>query len=157
MPYLIPIFIIFFICSLAESNRVPFDLPESESELIGGFHTEYSGFRWAVIMLSEYGMMLLLSLVAVVLFFGSWNTPLPNIAGVPLASWTSGSPGTVAANLWGIFWLLLKTVFLIFIQIVIRFTYPRLRVDQLMKLSWKYLTPAALISIFVCAAWRILL
>jgi NADH-quinone oxidoreductase subunit H len=154
MPVLIILFIVFFICSLAESNRVPFDLPESESELIGGFHTEYSGFRWAIVMLSEYGMMLLLSLVSVVLFLGSWNTLLPNLPGIPLGDWTTGEWGTWSVHFWGIFWLMIKTLLLIFIQIVIRFTYPRLRVDQLMSLSWKYLTPLALVSIFVIAGWK---
>ncbi|MEO1257067.1 MAG: complex I subunit 1 family protein, partial [Bacteroidota bacterium] len=78
-PILIIPFIIFFISGLAESNRTPFDLPESESELIGGYHTEYSGFRWGIFMLSEYGMMLLLSIVGTILFFGSWNSPLPDL------------------------------------------------------------------------------
>ena len=73
-PVLIPPFIIFFISGLAESNRTPFDLPESESELIGGYHTEYSGFRWGIFMLSEYGMMLLLAILGAILFFGGWNT-----------------------------------------------------------------------------------
>ena len=85
MPLLAGAWIIFFIASLAECNRAPFDLPEAESELVAGFQTEYSGFRWAVIMLAEYGMMLLVSILGAVLFFGSWNTPLPNIASVKLA------------------------------------------------------------------------
>ena len=79
MPLLAGAWIIFFIASLAECNRAPFDLPEAESEIVAGFQTEYSGFRWAVIMLAEYGMMLLVSILGAVLFFGSWNTPLPNI------------------------------------------------------------------------------
>jgi NADH-quinone oxidoreductase subunit H len=157
MPILLFVFAIFFICSLAESNRVPFDLPESESELIGGFHTEYSGFRWAIIMLSEYGMMLLLSLLSVILFFGSWNSPLPDVGGLTFGTWTSGFGHPLWSNFWGIFWLVGKTLVLIFVQIVIRFTYPRLRVDQLMNLSWKYLTPLALLLIFVCAAWKMIL
>src|SRR5690606_38262071 len=79
MPLLFLAWIIFFIASLAESNRAPFDLPIAESELVSGYHTEYSGFRWASIMLSEYAMMLLVSVLGAVLFFGSWSTPLPNI------------------------------------------------------------------------------
>lgn len=154
MPFLIIAFLIFFIASLAEANRAPFDLPEAESELVGGFHTEYSGFRWALIMLSEYGMMLLVAFLGSILFLGSWNTPLPNIGSLELAVWTSGVPGSLAANLWGGFWLISKTMGIVFLQMLVRWTYPRLRVDQLMSLCWKYLTPAALILILLCGVWR---
>ena len=157
MPILFVAFVIFFIASLAECNRAPFDLPEAESELVAGFQTEYSGFRWAVIMLSEYGMMLLVSILGAVLFFGSWNTPLPNIAAVRLAEWTSGTPGTWTATLWGIFWLIGKALLLVMAQMWVRWTYPRLRVDQLMNVSWKYLTPLALVLVLICGFWKILL
>ena len=140
-PVLVIPFVIFFISSLAESNRTPFDLPEAESELIGGFHTEYSGFRWGVFMLTEYGMMLLLSILAVVLFFGGWNSPVNGIA----------SSGWV----WGSMWLLGKSLILIFIQMWIRWTLPRLRVDQLMTLSWKYLTPIAILMLFICGILKL--
>lgn len=156
-PILIPVFLIFFICSLAESNRAPFDLPEAESELIGGFHTEYSGFRWSLFFLAEYGMMLLLCFLATILFLGSWTSPLPNIGKLALADWTNGSLGSTAAFVWGAFWLISKTLFLIFIQMWIRWTYPRLRVDQLMTLCWKYLTPAAIILLFLSSLWRMLM
>ncbi len=155
MPLLAAAWVIFFISSLAECNRAPFDLPEAESELVAGFQTEYSGFRWAVIMLAEYGMMLLVSILGVVLFFGSWNTPLPNIGSIELATWTSGIPGTAASILWGIFWLVGKSWLLISLQMWVRWTYPRLRVDQLMILSWKYLTPLALGLIILCGAWKV--
>lgn len=156
MPLLFPVWIIFFIASLAECNRAPFDLPEAESELIAGFQTEYSGFRWALIMLAEYGMMLLVSILGAVLFFGSWNTPLPNIASLRLSEWTSGVPGSLASTLWGIFWLLGKSLFFVAVQMWVRWTYPRLRVDQLMNLSWKYLTPLALAFVIVCGFWKII-
>lgn len=156
-PFLMVVFLIFLIASLAECNRAPFDLPEAESELIGGFHTEYSGFRWSIIMLSEYGMMLLVSFLASILFLGSWNSPLPNIGSLELATYTNGYPGTIAGHLWGAFWLISKTLFLVLIQMWVRWTYPRLRVDQLMTLSWKYLTPASIILIFVCSVWRLLM
>lgn len=156
MPLLAGAWVIFFIASLAECNRAPFDLPEAESELVAGFQTEYSGFRWAVIMLAEYGMMLLVSILGAVLFFGSWNTPLPNIASLKLATWTSGAPGTVASTLWGIFWLVSKSWFLVSLQMWVRWTYPRLRVDQLMNLSWKYLTPLALGLVILCGIWKII-
>jgi NADH-quinone oxidoreductase subunit H len=147
-PVLLIPFILFFISGLAESNRTPFDLPEAESELIGGYHTEYSGFRWGIFMLSEYGMMLLLSILGVVLFFGGWNSPLINIGSFKLYEMTSGA-------IWGSFWLLSKALVLIFIQMWIRWTLPRLRVDQLMSLSWKYLTPIAILMLFVCALWKL--
>ena len=149
-PFLWLVFIVFFISGLAEANRAPFDLPESESELVGGYHTEYSGFRWGIFMLGEYGMMLLVSFLAAILFFGGWNTPFPNIGTVTLADWTSGP-------VWGAFWLISKAMFFIFVQMWIRWTFPRLRVDQLMSLSWKYLTPAALILVFICGIWRLLM
>lgn len=146
-PLLIFSFVIFFISGLAESNRTPFDLPESESELIGGYHTEYSGFRWGIFMLSEYGMMLLLSILGSILFFGGWNSPLPNIGGLKLYELTSGM-------VLGTFWLLAKALVLIFVQMWLRWTLPRLRVDQLMSLSWKYLTPISLLMLFICAVWK---
>ncbi|SNS82320.1 NADH dehydrogenase subunit H [Ekhidna lutea] len=139
-PVLIIPFFIFFISGLAESNRTPFDLPESESELIGGYHTEYSGFRWGIFMLSEYGMMLLLSILASILFFGGWNSPMEKIANGPI---------------WSTFWLLSKSLLLIFVQMWVRWTLPRLRVDQLMSLSWKYLTPISIVMLFVCALWKL--
>lgn len=139
-PILLISLIVFFIAGLAESNRTPFDLPESESELIGGYHTEYSGFRWGIFMLAEYGMMLLLSLLGAILFFGGWNSPVEGIAQGPL---------------WGTFWLLLKAIVFIFIQMWIRWTLPRLRVDQLMGLSWKYLTPIAIVMLFISALWKL--
>jgi len=154
-PLLIPAFLIFFISALAESNRAPFDLPEAESELVGGFQTEYSGFRWAVVMLSEYAMMLLASFLAVVLFFGAWNSPLPNIGSLSLWDWTMGRPGSLASYLWGAFWMCSKAFALIFIMVWVRFTFPRLRLDQLTSLSWKYLTPAAIVIVFVAAFWRL--
>jgi NADH-quinone oxidoreductase subunit H len=146
MPVLFLVWIAYFICSLAESNRAPFDLPEAESELVAGFQTEYSGFPWAIIMLAEYGMMLLTSLLGAILFFGSWNSPLPGTAG----EFTSGP-------VWGIGWLVLKTLTLVAIQIWVRWTFPRLRINQMISLSWKYLTPGILICLFIVALWKLIL
>lgn len=146
-PVLVIPFIVFFISGLAESNRTPFDLPESESELIGGYHTEYSGFRWGIFMLSEYAMMLLASILGAVLFLGSWNSPFPNMGTFPLGDYTSGAA-------FGTIWLLGKASVLIFIQMWARWTFPRLRVDQLMAMSWKYLTPTVLIMFFICGLWK---
>jgi NADH-quinone oxidoreductase subunit H len=156
MPVLFLAWVVFFIASLAECNRAPFDLPEAESELVAGFQTEYTGFRWAVIMLAEYGMMLLVSILGAVLFFGSWNSPLPNIAGFKMAEWTSGQPGTVASTLWGTFWLLSKATLFVMMQMWVRWTFPRLRVDQLMNLSWKYLTPASLVIVVIVGLWKLI-
>ncbi len=156
MPFMFLVWIIFFIASLAECNRAPFDLPEAESEIVAGFHTEYSGARFLVIMLGEYGMMLLVSILGAVLFFGSWATPLPNIGSLRLAEWTSGELNTGASTLWGIFWMVGKTFFFVALQMWIRWTYPRLRVDQLMAVSWKYLTPFALALVILCGFWKVI-
>ena len=155
VPTLFFAYIIFFIASLAECNRAPFDLPEAESELVSGFMTEYSGFRWSMIMLAEYGMMLLVSFLGAILFLGGWNTPLPNIGPVALADWTSGTQGTWSAHAWGIGWLVLKALIAVCVQMWVRWTYPRLRMDQLMTLGWKYLTPIALFLLLVSAIWRL--
>jgi NADH-quinone oxidoreductase subunit H len=156
-PLLIPGLLIFFIVTLAESNRAPFDIPEAESELIAGFQTEYSGFRWSMIMLGEYAMMLLMGFLGSVLFLGSWNTPLPNMGSLELANWTSGVPGQLSGYLWGSFWLASKALFWVFVQLWVRWTYPRLRVDQLMFLCWKVLTPASLLTVLIAGIWRILM
>lgn len=150
-------FLIFFVASLAESNRAPFDIPEAESELVGGFHTEYSGFRWSMVMLAEYGMMLLVSFLGAILFLGGWNSFFPNIGPLKLADWTTGVPGTLAGHLWGAFWLIGKALILVLIQMWVRWTFPRLRLDQLMQLSWKFLTPTAIILVLLSAIWRLLM
>ncbi len=157
MPVLFFAWIIFFIASLAESNRAPFDLPEAESELVAGFQTEYGGFRWAIIMLAEYAMMLLVSFIGVILFWGSWNTPLPNIGPLRLADWTTGQMGAASSYIWGIGWLVTKTLAMIGLQIWVRWTFPRIRIDQLTSLSWKFLTPAALFLLVICALWKLLI
>ncbi len=149
-PHLMIAFVIYFIASLAESNRAPFDIPEAESELVSGFHTEYSGLRFALVFLAEYAMMFLVSMVSAILFLGAWNTPLPNIGSVPLAVWTTGTA-------WGMLWITLKTLTLVGIQMWIRWTLPRLRVDQLMNLCWKVLTPLAFICMLISGLWRIFL
>ena len=147
MPVFIPLWLVFFICSLAESNRAPFDLPEAESELVAGFHTEYSGFPWAVIMLAEYGMMLLTSILSVILFFGAWHSPLPDLGDVTLNAWTSGP-------VWGMCWLYGKSLFLVMMQIWVRWTFPRIRINQMLALSWKYLTPVSLFGLISVVVWR---
>jgi NADH-quinone oxidoreductase subunit H len=147
-PHLLIAFVIYFIASLAESNRAPFDIPEAESELVAGFHTEFTGIRFALVFLAEYSMMFLVSMIAVILFLGAWNTPLPNISGIKLATWTTNVP-------WGIFWVVIKTLALVGVQMWIRWTLPRLRVDQLMDLCWKVLTPLAFACMLISGVWRL--
>ena len=148
-PHLLVAFVIFFIASLAECNRAPFDIPEAESELVGGFHTEYGGLRFAFVFLAEYAMMFLVSMIGVTVFLGGWNTPLPNIGGLRLADWTTGV-------IWGFFWTLSKTLFFVGVQMWIRWTLPRLRADQLMTLCWKVLTPIGFLCLLISGLWRIL-
>jgi NADH-quinone oxidoreductase subunit H len=109
-PHLIVAFVIYFIASLAECNRAPFDIPEAESEIVAGFHVEYTGLRFAFIFLAEYSMMFLVCMIAVILFLGGWNTALPNVGPVRLADWTTG-------NIWGVFWIVSKAFLLVGIQI----------------------------------------
>ncbi len=147
-PHLLLAYVIFFIASLAECNRAPFDIPEAESELVGGFHTEYGGLHFAFIFLAEYAMMFLVAMLGAVVFLGGWNSPLPNIGTWKLADWTTG-------NVWGVFWTLSKTLLIVGVQIWIRWTLPRLRADQLMSLCWKVLTPLAFLCMAISGIWRI--
>lgn len=149
-PHLIIAYVIYFIASLAECNRAPFDIPEAESELIGGFHTEYTGLRFAFIFLAEYAMMFLVAMFGVTLFLGGWNTPLPNVGDFKLAEYTTGI-------YWGIFWVMGKSLLVVAAQMWIRWTLPRLRVDQLMSLCWKILTPLAFACLVISGLWKLLL
>jgi len=127
--------IIYLICATAETNRAPFDIPEAESELVAGFHTEYSGMRFAMFFLAEYSNMFIVAAVAATLFFGGWKSP-PLLGFLPV-------PGVV--------WFFLKVYVLIFVIIWVRWTFPRLRFDQLMNFSWKVMIPVSLIHLVVYA------
>ncbi|HEU4895788.1 MAG TPA: NADH-quinone oxidoreductase subunit NuoH [Acidimicrobiia bacterium] len=131
-------FAIFMIAIVAETNRAPFDLVEAEQEIVGGFHTEYSGMRFAMFFLAEYVNIFSMSAVAATLFLGGWNGP----------TWEGTLPAVVSAILPTV-WFLLKTYAIVFIFYWIRATLPRLRYDQLMALGWKRLIPAALTWIVV--------
>ncbi|MCH8319643.1 MAG: NADH-quinone oxidoreductase subunit NuoH [Acidobacteria bacterium] len=133
-------FVLFFICGLAETNRLPFDLPEAETELVGGFHTEYSGFRFSLFFLAEYANMIAVSAIGVVLFLGGWLRPFPSY------EW-----------LWfldlipGVVWFLGKVFLFLYVFIWVRGTLPRFRFDQLMQYGWKIFLPVALGNVIVTA------
>jgi NADH-quinone oxidoreductase subunit H len=139
-------FVILFIGGLAETNRAPFDMPEAEQELTGGFHTEYSGMRFALFFLAEYANMIVVSAVATTLFLGGWLRPFPNVEAL---SFLGHVPGWV--------WFFLKTFVFIYIFMWIRATLPRYRYDQLMRLGWKVLIPLGIANLVVTAILRVLL
>jgi NADH-quinone oxidoreductase subunit H len=130
-----PAFLIFMVAGIAETNRAPFDLPEAETELVAGFHTEYSGIRFAMFFLGEYIHVVVISAMAVTLFFGGWNGPT-----FDFLPW-----------LWPMIWFVVKTGVFVYLFIWLRATLPRLRYDRLMWLGWKRLIPASLIWILVTA------
>jgi NADH-quinone oxidoreductase subunit H len=137
-PFAFVAFIVYFIASLAEVNRTPFDIPEAESELVAGYHTEYTGMKFAIFFLAEYAAMFLVSGVAAALFLGGWNGILP---------WQI-LPGPVV--------FCLKALLLVFVQIWLRWTLPRLRVDQLMYMCWKVLLPLSFICLMGVAAQKLI-
>ena len=149
-PFMFIAFFIFFVSGLAETNRTPFDIPEAESELVAGWMTEYSGFRWAIFFLSEYANMLIVSIISSVLFLGGWLSPM-RIFNIFPQSWLFFD-GVV----WGIFWLFTKALFLVFVMMWFRWTFPRLRVDQLMHLCWKVFIPFALANLFFISIWELI-
>lgn len=138
-------FVIFFIAALAETNRSPFDLPEAESEIIAGYLTEYSGFKFALFFLAEYVATFAIICLAVILFLGGWNGP-------NLRPWWTDDPQALLIP--GFVWLFLKMFVLMGVMIWIRGTLPRLRVDQLMGFAWKFLLPLALLNVFVAGFYH---
>jgi len=135
-------FIIFLIAVYAETNRLPFDLSEAEQELVGGYHTEYSSMKFAMFFMAEYANMITAAALTVTLFFGGWDVPLINETS--LGIW-----GTVLSVLS----FILKMGFFLFLFIWVRWTFPRFRYDQLMKIGWKVMLPIALLNIFVTAGY----
>ncbi len=132
-------FLLFLFAAVAETNRAPFDLPEAETELVAGFHVEFSGMRWAFFFMAEYANILLMSAVITTLFFGGWH------------GWTI--PG--AEGLTSVFWFLLKTLTFVFLFFLFRATLPRFRYDQLMNFCWKILIPIGVVNLIVAAGLRI--
>lgn len=147
-PNMVIAFIIFFIASMMASNRGPFDILEAESEIVAGYHTEYSSVGFALFMLSEYLSMFILSILAVIIFLGGVNTPLPNTGFINFATLTTGV-------FWNVFWLILKAVVIVLAQIWLKWTLPRLRPDQVMLVCWKYLVPISLCNLILSMLWVI--
>jgi len=131
-------FVVYVISAVAETNRLPFDLPEAESELVAGWMTEYSGMRFAFFFLAEYANMILVSCIAAVLFLGGWHSPFPFTLLPENAAWIEG-----------VFWFTVKVYFFLFLFFWIRATLPRLRYDQLMRFGWKVMLPLALANVMI--------
>jgi len=186
-PFIFIAFILYYIASLASNKRAPFDLPESESELVAGFHTEYSGLRWSIFFMAEYGAMFIVGAIQAALFLGCWNSPLgaydpvymlvgydPVAAGQAYFSGAVGAANTFDSkaaamnaagggslnglglfviNAYGAFWMIAKAVVVIFVQIWIRWTLPRIRIDQVLYACIKVLLPMSLITLIGTAFW----
>ncbi|CAI8046884.1 NADH-quinone oxidoreductase subunit H [Geodia barretti] len=143
-PFTFIAFFVFFISSIAEVNRTPFDLPEAESELVAGFHTEYSGMRFALFFIAEYANMFAVSAIASTLFLGGWH-------GI-----VTRRDVARTITLGGLLGVVIKTLFLVFVMMWIRWTLPRLRVDQLMNLCWKYFIPISFFNILGVGIWGLI-
>jgi NADH-quinone oxidoreductase subunit H len=136
---LLPLFIVYFISGVAETNRAPFDVAEGESEIVAGFHVEYSGMTFAVFFLAEYANIIMICMLAALMFMGGWLSPF------------EGIPGLEAVFSWvpGLIWLLAKTAFFMFCFLWFRATFPRYRYDQIMRLGWKVFIPVTIVWILV--------
>jgi NADH-quinone oxidoreductase subunit H len=137
---LFPLFVVYLIAGVAETNRAPFDVAEGESEIVAGFHVEYSGMAFAVFFLAEYANMILIAALTTLMFLGGWLSPLPFLADIPLLGWLLGD---------GILWWLIKTGFVLFLFLWFRATFPRYRYDQIMRLGWKVFIPITIVWIVV--------
>lgn len=138
---LLPLFLVFWIAGIAETNRAPFDMAEGESEIVAGFHVEYSGIGFALFFLSEYASMILISTLISILFLGGWLSPFDGITFLDNIFYVV--PGFV--------WLLIKITFFLFVYLWVRATFPRYRYDQLMRLGWKVLIPVTIVWVIVTA------
>jgi NADH-quinone oxidoreductase subunit H len=141
IPLMIIGFIVVYLSTLAEVNRTPFDIPEAESELVSGYHTEYSGMKFAMFFLSEYANMFAVSAVVAALFFGGYQSPFGYLGNL------FNAPGLIPFEQF--FWFTAKGGFFVLVQMWLRWTLPRLRVDQLMSLCWKYLIPIAFVNLII--------
>ncbi len=139
-------FFIYLMAAYAETNRTPFDLPEAESELAAGYHTEYSSMKFAMFFMAEYANMITVGCVATLLFFGGWTSPLGHLLPANLG-------GPIIAALLPIFWFVAKVLAFLFLYIWVRGTLPRFRYDQLMSFGWKFLMPLAILNIVFSSLW----
>jgi len=141
---LLPLFLIYFISGVAETNRAPFDVAEGESEIVAGFHVEYSGMTFAVFFLAEYANMILISALSALMFLGGWLSPFQGTFAEPWFAWVPG-----------ILWLVIKTFFFMFLFLWFRATFPRYRYDQIMRLGWKVFIPITIVWIVVIALMKV--
>ncbi|MEW6073518.1 MAG: NADH-quinone oxidoreductase subunit NuoH [Planctomycetota bacterium] len=148
-PFMLPAFVLFFTAILAETKRAPFDLPETESELVAGFMTEYSGLRWAFFFMEEYAAMFLYCIVGAVFFFGGFASPLTWAAAEVFGT------GGIVHNLAAAGTLLLKGFAGVFLMMWVRWTLPRVRIDQVMTMGYKYLTPLSLLCVLGAGVWEV--
>jgi NADH-quinone oxidoreductase subunit H len=145
-------FFIYFISALAEGNRTPFDLPEAESELVSGYNTEYSGMRFSYFFLVEWGNMWVMSALATTMFLGGWQ--IPGLSPARFDALTGGI--AVVAEIASLLIFSLKTLFFVFVVMWLRWTLPRIRVDQMMNMCWKYLVPASFAGVLFVAVWMLI-
>jgi NADH-quinone oxidoreductase subunit H len=153
-PFTFAAFWTYFTCAMASCKRAPFDLAEAESELVAGFHTEYSGFRWLVIFMAEYGSMFAVSGIACIMFLGGWSIGIPWELTTLLSD--LGVAGLVIANVVNVAVFLFKGWLLVFVMMWVRWTLPRLRIDQVMMLCFKYLIPISCVLLAGVSLWRML-
>jgi NADH-quinone oxidoreductase subunit H len=145
---LLPVFVIYFISGVAETNRAPFDVAEGESEIVAGFHVEYSGSAFAIFFLAEYANMILISFLASILFMGGWLSPLQGVVTADVSPWVNW--------IWtgGFIWLFIKAFLFAFMFLWFRATFPRYRYDQIMRLGWKVLIPIAIVWVLVAGCMK---
>jgi NADH-quinone oxidoreductase subunit H len=156
-PFTFAAFWIFFICATASCKRAPFDLAEAESELVAGFHTEYSGLRWSLFFMAEYGSMFAVSGIAAILFLGGWNTGLtPRDLSEIFQDWF-GTVGWWLGNLINVCVFIGKGWFLVFVMMWVRWTLPRLRIDQVMMTCLRYLLPISCVLLMGVSVWQLLI
>jgi NADH-quinone oxidoreductase subunit H len=155
-PFTFCAFWTYFTCAMASCKRAPFDLAEAESELVAGFHTEYSGFRWLVIFMAEYGSMFAVSGIACIMFLGGWSLGLPfelTTVFSGILTWEAIDFGIILANVINVAVFIIKGWLLVFVMMWVRWTLPRLRIDQVMMLCLKYLIPISCILLVGVSVW----
>ena len=145
---LLPVFVVYFVSGVAETNRAPFDVAEGESEIVAGFHVEYSGSTFALFFLAEYANMILVSFLASILFMGGWLSPLQGVITADVSPWVNW--------IWtgGFIWLFIKAFLFAFMFLWFRATFPRYRYDQIMRLGWKVLIPIAIVWVLVAGCMK---